>query len=269
MTERYIDQINTLRHALDQAAQGNLGNPDVTNVVMKQDPGLSIKDRLQALNIASCQFVQNTVETMHGEIMLALQFAETTRKYDDLLQNSSEFWDVERADDATLCHYYFRRSADEMAYLAETGYNPQVTGQLIRQNGTLYLEYLQLFDQNAPPLTKADGKESFDPQALQCTVFNLRKSGFDKAIHQVETLRDRAIICLTRMDLLLGEAAPFLQTSGKDITPLKEDAKNAFCVGKQALDDAETVLTRHALRHSAFADRFYGVKGPGGTPVIT
>lgn len=261
MSESFLDQINRLRQSLTRFKEGTPSTEDL----QLADPGncdAALDVKLSVLQIAAMRNIAAAAENNHVQIALAMDFAKHVTFYAMKIRPDPAFWTTEINDDVEQMKFLFLRAQNDVETLVRQK-DPAALAAAQRQK--------QLLDEfNLRNARRVSGQTLYDaiekpgdlnpPQARE-KLIDTRAMQLKIAAADVQGLIDRAVLSLKRLHFVQSVIKPLFATAD-DLAAASWDGDIAASRANaaKALDDAETALRYHAVRHSAFSNRLNDLK---------
>lgn len=266
--ETLLDQIHRLREAFGAAAAGNYAHPGQDELFVKEPSDKSLDVQLRRHNAL---FLFNLVKSIgHSNTQTGqnLDFLKLTTFFARAVCADLSFWTMEINDDIEHSRFLFVRADAEIN--AATGILSHGTDKdeirsmisgvhAASETFRARLDAFNLCNQRrASGMTCYSAEESpvLPPDtSLEEASTILRAQQRESALAHVETLIDRALLCLNKMRFVSQEVSPLWAQDDPRQSGWEAETEIACKNGTEALDDAETILTFHAARHAAFPRR--------------
>ena len=254
--ETFVSQIKRLRQTLSDVAEAKPTSQEL-QICGLGVAGMPVDVKLKALQVAAMQAVAHNITNCHKQIGLAMDFARHVTFYARQISPNVEFWAGEINDDIEQQKFLFVRAQNDVECLVRqqgqaalffARQQRDVLGEFNLRNGrrvagqTLYAETEKPGD-----LSPAQAREK---------LIDLRTTQTQAALADTQGLIDHSLLTIGRMNFVQTAVKPlFAQAHDPAAAGWDDDLAASRATADKALDDAETVLTYHAARHSAFARR--------------
>lgn len=265
--ETLSGQIVRLRDAFNAAAAGNYAHPSQEGL-FENNSILSLEIKLYASNFFILTHLADDIDLSNAQIEQNLNFLKLTTFFGMAVCNNLSFWTEELNDDLEHSDFLFIRTnsginaATQILSAGNTAEENPVLFDRICSGNEKFSALLHDF--NLLHQRHASGHISYSEEerprlpsasSAEPHFHDLRQEQTKNALEHVKILRDLALIYLKRMRFLARELLPSDPGNPEWQQVCMTGVNTSRQNGLTFLETAETILTYHAARHSAFPQR--------------